>query len=95
MARAILPHCANQPGRLEPGVVTETELDQLLSKPSPELVRAIRTFQSPLVVVGAGGKMGPTLSIMAKRAADEADHALEVIAASRCVSISVEWPPGD
>jgi nucleoside-diphosphate-sugar epimerase len=36
-----------------------------------------------LIVLGAGGKMGPTLAILAKHAAEEAGHRLEVIAVSR------------
>jgi nucleoside-diphosphate-sugar epimerase len=35
------------------------------------------------LVLGAGGKMGPTLAVMAKRAAIQAGHPLEVFAVSR------------
>jgi nucleoside-diphosphate-sugar epimerase len=61
----------------------EDELDEVMSRPSPELVEAVASLQSPLVVLGAGGKMGPSLCAMARRAADEAGHPLEVIAVSR------------
>jgi nucleoside-diphosphate-sugar epimerase len=36
-----------------------------------------------LVILGAGGKMGPTLAVLAKRAAEVARHSLEVVAVSR------------
>lgn len=66
----------------------EKELDAVLTEPSPELIGQIRSFASPLVILGAGGKMGPTLAAMARRAADAAGHTLEVVAASRFSSLS-------
>jgi len=67
------------PERIE----TEEQLDELLVRPSPALVEFIRTLSSPLLVLGAGGKMGPTLAVLANRAAVAANHSLEVIAVSR------------
>lgn len=65
------------------GPQTEAELEDFLTRPSPALVEQIREYASPLVVLGAGGKMGPTLAVLAKRAAEAAAHPLEVIAVSR------------
>lgn len=62
---------------------TEDALDDLLSRPRPELVEFIRTVRGPLLILGAGGKMGPTLALLAKRAADAASSPLEVVAVSR------------
>ncbi len=62
---------------------SETELDDALTRPSAALVEAIRSMESPLVVLGAGGKMGPTLCVLAKRAAAAASHRLDVVAVSR------------
>jgi nucleoside-diphosphate-sugar epimerase len=59
------------------------ELDLLLSRPSGQLVRSIGNFTSPLLILGAGGKMGPTLAVMARRAVEEAGSNLKVIAVSR------------
>ncbi|MBX3735038.1 MAG: NAD-dependent epimerase/dehydratase family protein [Verrucomicrobiae bacterium] len=64
-------------------IVNEPELDRILGEPGPELVRFIRTVSSPLVILGAGGKMGLTVASMARRAAVAAEHPLEVVAASR------------
>jgi nucleoside-diphosphate-sugar epimerase len=47
------------------------------------LIEFIRTLNSPLVILGAGGKMGPTLALLARRAADVAGHDLEIIAVNR------------
>jgi nucleoside-diphosphate-sugar epimerase len=71
--------CASLPDCIK----TQDELDILLSRPSVQLLESIGTFSSPLVIVGAGGKLGPTLSVMARRAADAAGCAMEVIAVSR------------
>lgn len=61
----------------------EAELDAVLTQPSPTLRDFISQVNSPLVILGAGGKMGPTLAVLAKHAADLAGHPLEVIAISR------------
>ena len=62
---------------------TEAELEDAMTRPRPVLVDFIRTVKSPLVILGAGGKMGPTLAVLARRAADAAKHPLRVVAVSR------------
>jgi hypothetical protein len=70
----------------------EATLDDLLTQPTPALVRGIKAILSPLLVLGAGGKMGPTLAVRAKRAAEAAGHPLDVIAVSRFTDAnSREW----
>jgi nucleoside-diphosphate-sugar epimerase len=61
----------------------ETELDELLTRPTSVLIADITSIAGPLLVLGAGGKMGPTLALRARRAAESAGHRLEVIAVSR------------
>jgi len=58
-------------------------LDEVLTRPCGELIEFIKTVSSPLLVLGAGGKMGPTLAVLARRAAEAAGHPLEVVAVSR------------
>jgi nucleoside-diphosphate-sugar epimerase len=67
------------PERLE----TEEALEELLTRPSVDLVHFIKSVRSPLLVLGAGGKMGPTLAVLARRAAEQAGHKLDVLAVSR------------
>ena len=67
---------------------TEEELDELLSRPREETVDALRRCPGDLIVLGAGGKMGPTLARMAARAAAEAGVPRRVIAVSRFGSAS-------
>jgi hypothetical protein len=62
---------------------SEGQLEEVLTRPSPALVEFVRTLPSPLLILGAGGKMGPTLAMLVKRAADTAEYPLEVFAASR------------
>jgi nucleoside-diphosphate-sugar epimerase len=81
--RMITHSMANVPPELLDPVNTEEELDDLLTRPRPVLVEFIRSLQSPLLILGAGGKMGPTLAWLARRAAEAAGHALDIIAVSR------------
>ncbi len=61
----------------------EAQLDSILTHPSESLRGFIKQISSPLVILGAGGQMGPTLAVLAKHAADLAGNPLEVVAVSR------------
>lgn len=67
------------PDRIE----SEEQLDDLLTNPSDALVDACRTWSDPLIVLGAGGKMGPSLAVLARRAVEQAGVDVRVIAVSR------------
>lgn len=62
---------------------TDAELDELLSRPTPADVAALAALDGDLLVLGAGGKMGPSLCRLARRAADEAGRPRRVVAVSR------------
>lgn len=62
---------------------TESMLDEMLSRPGQALVEDIKKLDGDIMIVGAGGKVGPTLAIMAKRAVQEAGIDKKVIAVSR------------
>ena len=62
---------------------TDGELDLLLSVPQLAVSEALRSCPGDIAVVGAGGKMGPSLARMAKRALDELGRHDRVIAISR------------
>lgn len=66
-----------------PAPQTVAELEDLLSTPTPGVVEAMRQLEGDLLILGAGGKMGPTLARMARRATDEAGVERNVIAVSR------------
>lgn len=66
------------------------ELDELLSEPTEATVRALAALEGDIVVLGVGGKMGPTLARMAKRASDAAGVRRKVIGVSRFSSQQCE-----
>jgi nucleoside-diphosphate-sugar epimerase len=53
---------------LPPRIADTEALEELMSRPSPELAGALARAPGDLLVLGVGGKMGPTLARMAKRA---------------------------
>jgi nucleoside-diphosphate-sugar epimerase len=67
--------------------MNEAELDELLSAPRPETVAALEACAGDVMILGAGGKMGPTLARMAARAVTDGRS---VMAASRWSSPAVE-----
>jgi nucleoside-diphosphate-sugar epimerase len=58
-------------------------LEELLSEPSAAAIEAMRRVTGDILVLGAGGKMGPTLARMARRAVDAAGVSVRVIGVSR------------
>lgn len=67
-----------------PSVIdSEGQLNELLTTPSPAVVEACSKLSDPLIVLGAGGKMGPSLAVLARRGLEQAGNAARVIAVSR------------
>ena len=69
---------------------SETELDDLLSAPGDADRAAMRAMEGGLLILGAGGKMGPSLARRARRAADEAGISKRIVAVSRFSDQSAE-----
>ncbi len=72
----------------------EAELDERLSRPAPALIEDLAALEGDLVILGAGGKMGPSLAMLARRGFDAADGGCRrrVIAVSRFTSRGVREP---
>ena len=68
-------------------ISTESALDEALSEPDEATIEALRSLEGDVLVLGAGGKMGPTLARMARRALG--DSRRRVIAVSRFGSADV------
>jgi hypothetical protein len=66
------------------------QLEDLLSLPSPGAIASVGRLDGELLLLGVGGKMGPTLARMARRAADAAGVALRVIGVARFSSPDLE-----
>ena len=62
---------------------TEVQLETHLSEPSAEVISDIAALEGDILILGVGGKMGPTLAKQAKRAIDSAGIAKKVIGVSR------------
>ena len=62
---------------------TEEKLNELLVTPSDKLVADIQKIKGDIMVLGAGGKMGPTLCVLAMNAIKKAGLDKKVIAVSR------------
>lgn len=60
-----------------------TQLEQLLSEPSPQLVEELAALDGDILFLGVGGKMGPTMARMAKRASELAGSRRRVYGVSR------------
>jgi nucleoside-diphosphate-sugar epimerase len=58
-------------------------LDELLTRPSRRLVEFAGRLDGDVMILGASGKVGPTLVRMARRALDEADSSARVFAVAR------------
>lgn len=65
-------------------------LEKMLTEPSDALVRDIKAIDGDIMILGAGGKMGPSLAILAARAINAANISKKVIAVSRFSDKAVE-----
>lgn len=64
-------------------ISSEAELENLLSRPYPEDIELADRLEGDVLVLGAGGKMGPTLVQRIVRAVEAAGSDVTVYAASR------------
>ena len=61
----------------------EEKLNQLLTTPSDALIEDIKKIKGDIMILGAGGKMGPTLCVLAKKACKAAGVEKKIYAVSR------------
>jgi nucleoside-diphosphate-sugar epimerase len=59
------------------------ELDEHLSEPSPSAVETMGQLSGDLILLGVGGKMGPSLARMARRADELAGKSRRIVGVSR------------
>src|SRR6478736_4182954 len=69
-----LPHCAGTDARENARVRPADHfhdvehLEEVMTTPSPALVRELSQVAGDIIILGIGGKVGPTLARLAKRA---------------------------
>jgi nucleoside-diphosphate-sugar epimerase len=76
--------------RLSDRIENVEHLEELLSEPTPGVVETMARLDGDLLVLGVGGKMGPTLIRMARRASDLAGVRRRVFGVSRFSSSDLE-----
>ena len=64
-------------------IKTESELEELLSRPDEETASTMAALDGDLIILGVGGKMGPSLALLARRAIDQAGVKKRVFAVAR------------
>ncbi len=64
-------------------IETEEQLEELLSRPTPEVVDVFRRLSGGLAIIGGGGKIGPSLTAMACRARQQAGTNLDIFVVDR------------
>ncbi|MDB5390572.1 MAG: dependent epimerase/dehydratase family protein [Planctomycetaceae bacterium] len=67
----------------------ETDLDEALSRPTEGVLETLRAVPGDVLVLGAGGKMGPTLARMLRRACEQLSDLRSVYGVSRFSSADV------
>jgi nucleoside-diphosphate-sugar epimerase len=68
---------------LPSAIEDEAQLEEVLARPSPADVDFAKTLDGDVMVLGAGGKMGPSLARRVRRAVEAAGIARRVVAVSR------------
>jgi nucleoside-diphosphate-sugar epimerase len=64
-------------------IETEEELEEALSRPTEGAMEALREIEGDIIILGAGGKMGPSLARMVRRGCDALGKQCQVFAVSR------------
>jgi hypothetical protein len=67
----------------ESPIQTVEQLEEVLSRPTPGVVEALRRIPGDIILLGVAGKMGPTLARMIRRGSDQAGIRRRVIGVSR------------
>ena len=59
------------------------ELEDRLSQPSNELIHDLGNIDGDILILGVGGKMGPSLALLAQRASQASTNPKRIIGVSR------------
>jgi len=67
------------PNNLPTAFTSVEELEEFLSRPREDVMEALRQLSGDLLILGVGGKMGPTLAMLAQRCVTDAGLKNKVI----------------
>src|SRR2546422_150540 len=68
---------------------SESQLEEVMTAPSPALLERARAWRGDLMILGVAGKMGPSMAIMAARAKRQAGSPGRLIGVARFGDSSV------
>lgn len=60
-----------------------TQMEEYMLKPSAQLIEDIKQIKGDIILLGVGGKMGPSMAVLARRAVDIAGSGQRIIGVSR------------
>ncbi len=69
--------------KIPDSIRTESELENFYSEPYPETVQMMKRLDGDIMILGAGGKMGPSLAHLAANSVKNAGSGQKVLAVSR------------
>jgi len=64
-------------------IETEQSLEEILSRPYPEVVELCKKLKGDIIILGVSGKMGPSLAVQLKRACNMAGVKKRIIGVAR------------
>jgi nucleoside-diphosphate-sugar epimerase len=70
-------------------IQTEPELEELLSRADDATAAAMSSLEGDLLILGAGGKMGPSLARLARRSCERAGVSKRIVAVARFTNSSL------
>jgi len=74
---------------------TEPELEELLSHPYDKTAEAMASLEGDLLILGVGGKMGPSLARLARRSCERAGISKRIVAVARFTNSSLPAELGE
>lgn len=69
---------------------SEKELEELLSEPYPQTVEMMKRLEGDLMILGVGGKIGPSLAGTAAKACQQADVSKRIIGVDKVFTPALE-----
>ena len=70
-------------------IVSVEQLEDMISTPTPEVIDSLGKLTGDILILGVGGKIGPSLARMAKRAVNVAGVKKRIIGVSRFSTIDL------
>jgi nucleoside-diphosphate-sugar epimerase len=70
----------------QPLIETEDQIEKVMTTPNPQVIKSISNLEGDIMVLGGGGKMGPTLTKLAKNCIESAKLKKKIISIDKYFS---------